>query len=215
MPSVKDNFLLMLEEMQHPDYDDVGEQRILDFVKSRPELVTGSDFVSPRIVIPEFTIGGQRADFFYIKSESGRTHICLVEFEDVRKPIFRKDDGFSSEFNQALQQVEDWRQHVGNHSQVLQNLYNCFAPSGMPVTYFPAFSYRGILVMGRRSEVNNINRHKRWGLKKETMERSNTLLMTYDGFIERSNFFFSKNEAEANSIPGFRYSEARNVLDAL
>ncbi|EIA3182955.1 TPA: Shedu immune nuclease family protein [Vibrio parahaemolyticus] len=178
------------------------EQPVQEFLEKNPAAICGANYVLGRCVISKLPLGNEyKTDFAYVNPQSGCTFLHLVEIEKPDKSIFTKNDEFTKEFNQALQQVNDWLFWCANNSQYL---YDFFEPlrqkSGDSIGYYNA---RGLLIYGRNSEINNVRRKERWSQK--TRENNFIEIRTYDGFAKEMNSFLPPNTLFNNMVDLYHY----------
>jgi hypothetical protein len=98
-------------------------------------------------------------DFAYLTKNSAKWYVVLVELEKPTKKIFRSDlkrVNFSSDFNQALGQVESWKSQLKRDSAEIQRK---LAPLMLGMADNP-IDYKFILVYGRDSEFG-VNRERK------------------------------------------------------
>jgi hypothetical protein len=109
--------------------DDVEEQKIQRFLESRPTLLAKGKYLAGNAVISQFKLADDfRTDFAFVEPTSSQDYLHLVEIESPQKSIFRSEGQFTSSFNEARQQLLDWRQWVLDNQprliRVLEPLYD-------------------------------------------------------------------------------------------
>lgn len=164
-----------------------GEPPVQDFLERNPHIIVGTDWVDPRIVITKMPLGAEHVtDFCYVNPTSGVTYLNLIEIEDPAKSIFTQDDEFTSKFTRAHQQLLDWLVWCQNHHDTVRDMFSIASKGiGSRVSMFAA---RGLLVYGRRSEINNVRRQERWS---SFVDNSKYIsVRTYDGFCEDRSIAF-------------------------
>ncbi|CZF82788.1 hypothetical protein GCE9029_03440 [Grimontia celer] len=178
------------------------EQPVQEFLEKCPSAICGTKYIMGNCVISKLPLGNEyKTDFAYINPQSGYTFLHLVEIEKPGKSIFTQSDEFTKEFNQALQQVNDWIYWCSNNSGYLYNLLEPLRQrSGDSVGYYNA---RGLLIYGRSSEINNIRRKERWAQK--TTENNFIEIRTYDGFAREMNSFLPPNNLYNEVIDTYHY----------
>lgn len=102
-------------------------------------------------VISKFPIGGRSADYAYLTKSSDEWKLILVELEDSHKKLFlpsSKHVGFTAEMNDAIAQVDVWRDYWKEQSKaVIESLDPLLVPQRRnPV------SLECVLIIGRSAE---------------------------------------------------------------
>ncbi len=152
-----------------------GEQVIQDFLERHPALLPGLlDFHNGPlhgIVVSKFPFGADFvSDFAFVSRHSMALQFTFVEIEDPAKRIFNKNGSFTKEFNQARQQIADWKVWAEKNIDTLMNMF-----SPMFETYNAWNDYktfRFYLIYGRREEVE---------LSKKRKERWSSVMATGEG----------------------------------
>jgi hypothetical protein len=161
-----------------------GEPPLQAFFERNTYLLTGSDYVSPRVVVSKLKLGADFVtDFAYVNPTSGATFLQLIEIEDPAKKIFTRNDQFTRGFSQALQQCNDWMLWCGKNREYLNNIFRAASKGYGPDIYITA--PRALLIFGRREDINTQRRKDRWQSK--VMDSRYVTIRTYDGFEERGN----------------------------
>lgn len=171
----------LLTEFQARINGNGGEPVVQDFLERHPFIIPNTEYVFANTVISKPPLGADHyPDFAYINPQSGPIFLRLVEIESPKKKIFKKNDEFSQRFHSALQQVHDWLIWCHQNAEFLRNffqpLYEVQSQS------FPLLIARGLLIYGRRSEINTTRRKERWAQMKLTNQFIK--IQTYDGFSE-------------------------------
>jgi hypothetical protein len=187
MPSFKEEFLSLL------NCSETKEGAVQRYLERHPALVTGTDFVSPKVVVSQLRLGADHiADLAYVNPHSGPSFLRLIEIEDPHKPIFENNRQFQfhKDFNWALQQVHDWLRWCGDNHSFLQEFYRLIADQYNVDQSI--LTPRGILVYGRRSHLEgSVIKQDRWRQKVDSEKFVD--VMTFDDFIERADYFFQQN----------------------
>ncbi|MDK1389651.1 DUF4263 domain-containing protein [Sinorhizobium sp. 8-89] len=83
-------------------------------------------------IISKFPIGERVADYAYLTKSSDEWKLVLVELEDAGKKLFTQSSkhvGFTSEMNDAIAQVDVWREFWNeNRRTVLDSLEHLLVP---------------------------------------------------------------------------------------
>ncbi|MBI4658493.1 MAG: DUF4263 domain-containing protein [Verrucomicrobia bacterium] len=137
-----------------------GEGPIQAFLEMHSEFVPTpfvlGHNVNLGVIISKFQIDTNLVtDFTYITKNSAKWQVVFIEIEDPEKKIFKdssKYRAFTAEFNDALAQVKEWRDHAPRvKAAILTRLEPLLQPTTMrrnPV------SFRYVLVYGRRAELD-------------------------------------------------------------
>ena len=160
------------------------EPELQKFFEAKPERLCGSMYLMGNAVIRKLPIGNNFvSDFVYVNPQSGRTRLYLVEIESSTKSIFNKDDSFTAEFYKALQQIKDWVRFCNNNQQAIRDILEPLRQtSGDQISSYIA---RGILIYGRRAELNSVKRKERW---ESVLSPEDALeIRTYDGHAEAND----------------------------
>jgi len=138
----------------------------------------------PPLVVSQLPLGPDyRADFAYFFWTSAGSYLQLIEIESPRLEIFNRDDHFSAKFNAALQQLEDWAIWSRRHPDSIAALFEPLCEQGL-IKQVPLFSsLRLLLIAGRRSQISNTLRRRRWE-ERIARQSSHTEIRTLEGFIE-------------------------------
>lgn len=144
-------------------------------------------------IISKFPLGTAfTTDYAYLTKSSSRWVVTFVELEAPEKPIFTADmdrPTFSSTFNGAISQVEQWMHYVEEHRDaVRESVSKLLRPmAGNKLT----FAYQ--LVIGRSASKNVSDDHK--AAFEMRRDKSGIDIFTYDALIShyRSGKRFEKN----------------------
>lgn len=120
------------------------------------------------LVISKFKIGNEYiSDFVYLTKCSDEWYVVFVEIENPRKKIFTKDDHFTTDFNHAYEQVQDWERYLkdsSNREHILRALKSIRHPQIMRDNNV---SFKYLLIYGRKEERNkSIERIDKFSQKK-------------------------------------------------
>lgn len=130
-------------------------------------------------VIAKFPIGDRTCDYAYLAKTSVEWELTLVELEDSAKRIFKpssKNEAFTSEFNDAIAQIEVWRDFVDNHpQQIREKLRPLLVPPQMASN---KLRVRYMLIYGRSDEIEQHERRRQRlaGVR----EKHGISVLTYD-----------------------------------
>lgn len=164
-----------------------NENKIQAFLESNSEFIPIPTLENHRLhlnsVLCKMPIGERVTDFAYITKSSDEWVIVLIELESSNKRIFTKSSGhvgFSAKFNDAVAQIDVWREYLSTHSNAFKEL---LAPLLVP----PALSgnkirFEYVLVIGRSSETdhNQARKDKIQQLKSD----KNIHVLNYDSLIK-------------------------------
>jgi hypothetical protein len=141
--------------------EDPRERRVQQFLEQHPALVPGS--LSPggatcgselfNLLVSQPTLPGldaRQPDFLWFTSTSDTWYAVLLEIEAPGKRLFRRDGVPTAEFNQARNQLNQWRSWFG----LPTNQLKFQADYGVPEfwTARRAMAVYMLLVYGRRNE---------------------------------------------------------------
>ena len=130
-------------------------------------------------VIAKFPIGDRTCDYAYLAKTSVEWELTLVELEDSAKRIFKpssKNEAFTSEFNDAIAQIEVWRDFVDNHpQQIREKLRPLLVPPQMASN---KLRVQYLLIYGRSDEIEQHERRRQRlaGVR----EKHGISVLTYD-----------------------------------
>lgn len=176
-------------EARLAEFDDLiatpkaNENAVQAFLETNTRFMPTPDILNHRVhmnsVIAKFPVGERLTDYAYLTKSSIEWRLVLVELEDSSKPIFKKSSknaAFSTEFNDAVAQIDVWRDHVHQHPDRLRDkLRPLMVPAPMARH---RLSVRYVLVIGRSAEFEHDDARK-LRLANYGAERDLTI-MTYD-----------------------------------
>jgi len=159
------------------------EEKIQQWIELHPDIIPDGKFVCDRWVLSKVPIGTKKiTDLAFLHETSGPWWFYMVELARPVVQIFNKADEFTSGFHHEVQQVRDWIGDFRNHAQSLS--------SDTSVKFGERFaqglrlcSSIGMLFVGRRSELNNELRKKRWADFCESMY-PHIEVRTYDHLVD-------------------------------
>ena len=160
------------------------EQFVQDFMEEHSELVPIHDSWGHPLhfgmIISKYRLSTEyTTDYVYITKNSAQWKISFVELEKPEKSIFTKDDRFSADFNDALQQVNAWKLFLQENREEglrrLRPLLNIGDLGRNPID----FDFH--LVIGRSADKNKTLVRKRFiaDLSKQIN------IITYDQVLDR------------------------------
>lgn len=190
----------------------VDEPTVQGFLERNPAAICGAEYVMANAVISKLRLGADYIpDFAYVNPQSGRTFLRLIEIEAPAKQIFTGGDNFSASFNHAYQQVEDWLGWCGrHHNELFELLLPLKEEAGDHVmSYVP----RGLLLYGRRDEINTVKRRERW--KQKVSSNPYIQVRTYDGYAtDMTHFIPPANTTPLSYLKCVTYSDRRFKVKA-
>ena len=139
--------------------------------------------ISCSLVLRKLSFGSDyKSDFFYFSKSSIDWNAVFIELEKPSSKFFRKGTNeFHSDFNHAVQQINNWRAwfNRGNQTAFLDSVKTIQVPHHM-AAFNPTYN-KYVLVFGRRAEYgeNEIRRSMVKG-----MERDDFKIITYDSLAE-------------------------------
>lgn len=166
--------------------DNSNNERIFqDFFECNPSLLPGGmelfgqsgHYPHMSALITQPTLGtdlARKPDFLWLAQDSLTFCPVFIEIESPHKVMFTGSNIPSAEFNQALNQIDEWRMLLNKpiNQMALMDRYN------IPVrTRDKVFEPQFLLIYGRRSEYEN-NEYLR-NLRKQK-ENNRVSIMSYD-----------------------------------
>ena len=145
--------------------EDQSEETYQRFLKENPVLI---DPVA-REILPKKKLGIELVTDFVVRRLDNE--YVLVEIERPQDALFTGSDDFTARFTHAIGQIIDFQEWVDQHGE--------YARSLMPGISSP----RGLLVMGRRSQISPRQASK---LKRYSLGLSAVDISTYDDLLERA-----------------------------
>ncbi len=160
------------------------ESKVQQFLEQYPWLLV-SQTLRDDFVISQLPLGADhKCDFAYFISQSNGEFLKLIEIESPTLTIFTENkDDFTAEMNHALQQLDDWSGWCDRNKGYIYSLIEPLVDEDY-ITGLPGFSrIEFLLIAGRRSQLSNTRRKRRWEERVNRAPR-NTIIRTWDGFIE-------------------------------
>lgn len=136
-------------------------------------------------IISKFRLGNEYVtDFTYLTKCSDEWYVVFVEIENPKKKIFTKDNHFTSDFNKAYEQVQDWERYLkdGNHRiQILNSLKNL---RHSRIMHDDNVTFKYLLIYGRKDERDASDERRTKFLQKKTTD---IRVCTFDSIKSISN----------------------------
>lgn len=137
-----------------------NENAIQTFLEANTTFMPTPDLLGHRLnlnsVIAKFPVGERSTDYAYLTKTSVEWRLVLVELEDSGKRIFKpssKNDAFTSDFTDAIAQIDVWRDYVSQHLERLrEKLRPLMVPNQMARH---RLSVRYLLIYGRSAEFEH------------------------------------------------------------
>lgn len=178
------------------------EQTVQEYLEDNPSAICGAKYVMGNGIISKLPLGNNYiTDFAYINPQSGYTFLHLIEIEKPGKSIFTKNDEFTQEFKQALQQVQDWLQWCSINHPYIRDLFEPLREMFDESVWL--YNVRALLIYGRQSEINNARRKDRWSQQKTNNPFIE--IRTYDGFAREMNHFLPPNNNFVDMVNTYHY----------
>ncbi len=173
----------VVEQMRHIIDSNPEERKIQEFLEKNPCLLVDMHIAS-NVVISQFPLGADhRCDFAFLGLKSSGNYLQLIEIESPRLELFNEKDEFSSAFNHSVQQLEDWDGWASKNRESIVYMLEPLMIEGT-FTDIPNFVRVELrLVAGRRSQLSNARRKRRWEERINKLPR-NTKIRTFEGFVE-------------------------------
>ena len=165
------------------------EQEIHEFLELNPVFIPGLLDLHGgplgRVVVSKLPLGSEYiTDFAFISRDSQSRQFTFVEIEHPKKRIFTKDDAFTKDLNDALQQVRDWLRWFEQNKNYIIEVFRVAFPILDATLVGKPIYLRVVLVYGRRTELNSPKRHQRWESLPTGILQSRPLnVMTYDRLV--------------------------------
>jgi len=145
-------------------------------------------------IISKLPIGDRIADYAYLTKSSDEWKLVLVELEDSGKKLFTQSSkhvGFTAEMNDAIAQVDVWRELWVDHRSTIVNSLECLlVPPGVRRN---GISLECVLVIGRSAEKDN-NEARRKRLAALRSDKS-IHVMIYDTILRAVEAGFGETRA--------------------
>jgi hypothetical protein len=164
-----------------------SEEEVQRFLEDHPLILPGLLDLHhgpwDGIVVSKLPLGTDYVtDFAFLTKDSQTVQITLIEIEHPARLIFTKKGEFTAAFNQAQQQLRDWRAWIrGREASVIDT----FRPAIPSIGLFPRnYTLQTILVFGRRRELSrSTKRQRRWESLASDAEPGRHRVMTFDRLI--------------------------------
>jgi hypothetical protein len=161
------------------------ESDIQSFLEEYPFLLTSGYYPAGGVVISKLPLGADfRVDFAYLLILNGGDCLHLIEIERPDLEMFTAGDEFTQEFNHAVQQIHDWGQWCDENREYLTNVLAQLLDENR--SWFHPYP-RLTLVAGRRSQLSNDRRKRRFAAKANALNRE-MKLSTYDDLMDGLGF---------------------------
>ena len=161
------------------------EAEIQSFLEEYPFLLTSGYFPAGGIVVSQLPLGADfRVDFAYLLVLNGGDFLHLIEIERPDLEMFTGKDEFTQEFNHAVQQIHDWGQWCGENREYLTNVLAQLLCGNR--SWFHPYPHL-TLVAGRRRQLSNDRRKRRFAAKANSLSRE-MKLSTYDDLMDGLGF---------------------------
>ena len=137
-------------------------------------------------IITKFPLGNKYVtDYVYLCKNSAFWTMYLVELEDAKKVLLRKDGKVTSAFSHAIGQVHDWKYYIESnegeaHIRDTLKRFLYFNPTfgKLPI------KFKYILIIGRTSQTNpEREREIRYSYSSE-----NLIILTYDSLMHNAQY---------------------------
>lgn len=168
-----------------------NETKIQAILKQYPQILGGgyrtghgtwgfSEIAFP----PEY-----RADWIAVSGSSAGLMWDLIELEDPQKIPFKENGHYSESARKGIEQIKDWRNYIQSN---LDYVTKPKAQHGLGLYELRPKSF-GIVVVGRNElYASHPAKHKYDEHRKRTYEEEHIEVMSYDSFLSRCMFEYSK-----------------------
>ncbi len=161
------------------EYDSIlknckDENEVQEYLEKNSNLIPVNNWllghqVHCALIISKFKFGNEHiSDFAYLTKCSDEWYVVFVEIENPKKAIFTKDDHFTSEFNHAYEQVQDWERYLkesNNRIRILNALKGIRHPK---IMLDNNVSFKFLLIYGRGNERDKTEERRNKFLQKKT-----------------------------------------------
>lgn len=136
------------------------------------------------LIISKFKFGNKYvSDFVYLTKCSDEWYVVFVEIENPKKLIFTKNDHFTSEFNHAYEQVQDWERYLKDSNNRI-HILNSLKPIRHPnIMLDNNVSFKFLLIYGRGTDRDKTKERREKFLQKKTY---NIKVCTFDSIKSAS-----------------------------
>lgn len=165
-------------ELKHAIDSAEREEDIQQFLQSNPKyLIQHLGGGHGRWVIPKKKLGSEYVtDFMIAEKHSFGFEWQAVELESPLRPMFKKNGDPSQYLNHAIRQIRDWRIWLNRNQNYASQSRD---KSGLGLTDIDS-DVKGLIIIGRRSELSNLCIERRRQMVKET----NIRIHTYDYLVD-------------------------------
>lgn len=175
----------ILEKFDHLLDSSKKETEIQSFLEEYPFLLTSGYYPEGGIVISQLPLGADfKVDFAYVVILNGGDFLHLVEIERPDLEMFTSKNEFTQEFNHAVQQIHDWSQWCSENREHLTNVLLQLLNGNR--SWFHPYP-RLTLIAGRRNQLSNDRRKRRFAAKANALSREMNL-STYDDLMDSLGF---------------------------
>lgn len=165
--------------MDFEEYDDIlgnckDENEVQRYLEKHGHLLPVNNWILGHqvhcaFIISKFKFGNQFvSDFTYLTKCSDEWYVVFVEIENPKKKIFTKKDNFTSDFNKAYEQVQDWERYLkdSNHRiQILNSLKHLRHPQ---IMFNDNVTFKYLLIYGRKADRDESDERRNKFLQKKT-----------------------------------------------
>jgi hypothetical protein len=159
------------------------------------------------LLISKFKFGNEYiSDFVYLTKCSDEWYVVFVEIENPKKKIFTNDNHFTSEFNHAYEQVQDWERYLNDSNNKINILNSLKHIRHSMIMRDNNVSFKYLLIYGRKDDRDKTKERMDKFLQKKT---SNIKVCTFDSIksvtIEFSHYMVlspkGDDKFEVKSVP--------------
>lgn len=174
--------------MDFEEYDDIlvnckDENEVQRYLERHGHLLPVNNWILGHqvhysLIISKFKLGNQYiSDFTYLTKCSDEWYVVFVEIENPKKKIFTKDDYFTSDFNKAYEQIQDWERYLKDSNRRIQilNSLKCLRHPQIMLDDNVTFKY--LLIYGRKEDRDKSKERRNKFLQKKT---DNIKVCTFD-----------------------------------
>lgn len=194
--AVVEKFRLLLDSAHN-------EADIQSFIEQHPWMLT-----SHGPVVAQLPLGSEfRVDFAFGVRANGGDFLNLIEIERPDMEIFNANDEFSQSFNHSIQQIIDWSEWCARNRPYVHGLIGpLFSPMATHTVFFSDFTVPRVkLIAGRREQISNERRKRRFVARAGSLERT-LEIQTYDDFVDSIHIPLREREVECVRYNNQAYS---------
>ncbi|BAQ61039.1 hypothetical protein GM3708_1445 [Geminocystis sp. NIES-3708] len=166
-----------------------SENEVHNFLEKYPDFLPGftNYHLGPaaRAIVTKLPLGNDfKTDFAFLAYNSMEVCLTTIEIENPKYNIFNQNGNFSSHFNNARQQVEDWMEWATDNKQ---QAFDCFGDLGQ-INWNNTLTktFKAYLVIGDSDKLELEIEKQRWS-NLQSYESKNIYIMSYRRLLQMSS----------------------------